>query len=173
MHQLILHPDCAPGPVTSLRATFEPTAGGGRAQFSVEGDIARVRVPQHAISDRTDFLWQTTCFEVFWQPLGGTFYREFNFAPSSRWASYDFDDVRQNGRNGPVDAIAIACSRSDHELVLEAAVTTPLLLPARVALNAVIEDIEGNIQYWALAFPAGRPDFHAEICRAVTLEEKP
>ena len=72
-----------------------------------------------------------------------------------------------------MNAIAIACSRSDHELVMEAAIGTPLPLPARVALNAVVEDVEGNIQYWALAFPAGRPEFHAEICRAITLEEKP
>ena len=170
MHQLVLHPDCAPGPISAVSATIEPTAAGCRARFRLDGDIGRIRVPAHATSERTDFLWRTTCFEIFWQPLAGTWYREFNLSPSSRWACYDFDDVRLNGRDGPVDAIALACSYDERELVLEAAIGSDLALPARVALNAIVEDRDGNIQFWAPAFQHGKPEFHSETCRAIMLE---
>jgi hypothetical protein len=30
----------------------------------------------------------------------------------------------------------------------------------RIGLSAVIEDTNGEISYWALAHPPGKPDFH-------------
>lgn len=172
MHQLVLHPDCAPGPITAVSASVTPAAAGCRARFRFEGDITRIKVPVHAASERTDFLWKTTCCEIFWRPESGPGYREFNLSPSGRWACYDFDDFRLNSRDGPVEAIAVACSQHDREMVLEATIASALLLPAQVALNAIIEDAGGNIQYWALAFPEGRPEFHAEACRTIRLEER-
>ena len=173
MQQLVLHPDCVPGPVTSISVAIEATDAGCRARFRFRGDIARIKVPIHAPSARTDFLWQTTCCEIFWQPEGGSWYREFNLSPSSRWACYDFDDVRLNSRDGPVNAIAIACSHTDRELALEAAIATDLALPSQVALSGIVEDLDGNIQFWALAFAEGKPEFHSELCRAVRLEGRP
>lgn len=170
MHQLVLHPDCSAGPVTAVSAMIEATDTGCRARFRFEGDISRIKVPTHSPSERTDFLWKTTCFEIFWQPDGGDRYREFNLSPSSRWACYDFDDFRLNSRDGPVDAIAIASACNEHELLLEAAIGSELALPAQIALNAIVEDIEGNIQFWALAFPDGKPEFHSQVCRAARLE---
>lgn len=170
MHQLVLHPDCAPGPITAVSAMIAATHAGCRARFRLEGDVALIKIPVLAPGERTDFLWQTTCFEIFWQPGSGSWYREFNLSPSSRWACYDFDDFRLNSRDGPVDAIAIACSFTERELILEAAIACDLALPARIALNAIVEDHAGNIQFWALAFPGGKPEFHAEVCRAIRLE---
>lgn len=115
-----------------------------------------------------DNLWKTTCFEIFWQPQGGSAYREFNLSPSHRWAAYDFDDVRLNGRDAPTEAIVIACSHSKTELVLDAMITAELPLPAAVALNAIIEDAQGVLQFWALQFAPGKPEFHSETCRALT-----
>lgn len=169
MHQLTLHPDCAPGPITSVSAAITPTQSGCHARFRFDGDIGRIKVPCPATSERTDFLWKTTCFEIFWQPDGGTWYREFNLSPSSRWACYDFDDFRLNSRDGEVEAIAVACSHNDRALALEASISSTLQLPARIALNAIVEDLEGNIQFWALDFPTGKPEFHSEVCRAVSL----
>lgn len=172
MKQLVLHPDCTPGPITSVSAAIEATTAGCRARFRFEGDIARIKVPAHAPGERTDFLWKTTCFEIFWQPDGGSWYREFNLSPSSRWACYDFDDFRLNSRDGPVGAIAIACSHNEHELNLEAAIGSDLAVPAQVALNGIVEDLDGNIQFWALAFADGKPEFHSEVCRAIRLEAR-
>ena len=172
MHQLVLHPDCASGPIKSVFATVEPVEGGCRARFRLEGEIDRIKVPAHGASERTDYLWKTTCFEIFWQPLSGPWYREFNLSPSSRWACYDFDDFRLNSRDGPVETIALACSFDDRELVLEAVIGSDLPLPAQVALNAIVEDLDGNIQFWALAFPPGKPEFHSDACRTVKLEAR-
>lgn len=170
MHELVLHPDCARGPIKRVTAAIQATPDGCRAKFRLDGDIGRIKVPVHAASERMDNLWKTTCFEIFWQPHGGNYYREFNLSPSSRWACYDFDDFRLNSRDAPVSAIAIACAAHDAKLELEASIASTLPLPADVALNAIVEDLDGNIQFWALAFQPGKAEFHSEICRALTLE---
>ncbi len=171
MHELVLHPDCAPGPVRRIGASIEPTADGCRATFRLEGDLRRIKIPVGAPSERTDYLWKTTCFEIFWQPRGGTYYREFNLSPSSRWACYDFDDFRLNSRDAPVSAMAIACAAGDTVLTLEASIVSTLPLPADVALNAIVEDLDGQLQFWALAFEKGKPEFHSTTCRALALGE--
>ena len=170
MHSLVLHPECAAGPIRSVTASLSPTDEGCVAEFRLHGDISQVKVPEQAIPVREDFLWKTTCFEIFWQPDGGQWYREFNLSPSSKWACYDFDDFRLNSRDGSVQAIAVASCYSDEELVLRASVASELRDPAQIALNAIVEDTEGNIQFWALAFPDGKPEFHSEVCRAMRLE---
>ena len=170
MHTLVLHPDCKPGPITAVSASVEPTADGCGAEFRLPGEIGKIKVPEHAASMREDFLWKTTCFEIFWQPDGGDWYREFNLSPSSKWACYDFDDFRLNSRDGPVRAIEVACTHSANELVLRANISSELHNPAQVALNAIVEDLDGNIQFWALAFPDGKPEFHSVVCRKLRVE---
>ncbi|MHA6333591.1 DOMON domain-containing protein [Qipengyuania sp. CAU 1752] len=173
MHELVLHPDCAVGPIQRVHAKIEPTSQGCRAVFELDGNVEDITIPAKAASERTDNLWKTTCFEIFWQPVGDSDYREFNLSPSSRWAAYDFDDFRENARDAPVDAVAIASEHDGDKLTLKADILAELPLPAQVALNAIIEDEAGNIQYWALAFAAGKPEFHSEACRTLTLETRP
>ena len=153
-----------------MTAEIEATANGCRARFRLDGDVSKIKVPEHTASERMDNLWKTTCFEIFWQPHGGSYYREFNLSPSSRWACYDFDDFRLNSRDAPVSAIAIACAHDGSSLELESSIASELPLPADVALNGIVEDLDGNIQFWALAFADGKPEFHSEVCRAITLE---
>jgi len=57
-------------------------------------------------------------------------------------------------------------------LLVEAEIVSELPVPADVALNGIIEDKQGNIQFWALAFPAGKPEFHSKVCRALHLEDQ-
>ena len=170
MHSLVLHPDCKPGPITEVTANLRPTAQSCEVEFRLRGDVSAIKIPAHTPPERMDNLWKTTCFEIFWQPDGGTYYREFNLSPSSRWACYDFDDFRENSRDAPVHAIAIASSHNEDELVLKASISSELPDPAQVALNAIVEDLEGNIQFWALAFPEGKPEFHSEVCRQLRVE---
>lgn len=170
MQPLMLHQTCDLGPIRSVTAQITPTDVGCDAEFRLDGTIAGIKVPTHAASERMDNLWKTTCFEIFWQPIGGTYYREFNLSPSSRWACYDFDSFRENSQDAPVDAIAIACSHSDNELVLKASIASELPDPAQVALNAIVEHNDGTLQFWALAFPPGKPEFHSEACRQIIVE---
>lgn len=127
-------------------------------------------MPQSQTSTRCDNLWKTTCFEIFWQPLDGSAYREFNLSPSGQWAAYDFDDFRQGMRNAPVGAIAVVCSHNGESLTFRAAIAADLPRPARVALNAVVENSDGTKQFWALAFPSGDPEFHAEANRTLIVD---
>ena len=172
MRSLILHPDCTSGPIQSVTASLEATPDGCKAVFKLEGDIAAIKVPRQEEAERTDNLWKTTCFEIFWQPDGGSYYREFNLSPSTRWAAYDFDDFREGMRDAPADSVAIACTRDAGQLVLEAEVISELPAAANVALNAIVEDKEGNIQFWALAFQDGKPEFHSETCRQWRVESR-
>lgn len=172
MQNLILHPECAAGPITSVSASVQPTKQGCRAQFRLEGDVSAIKIPAPADASRQDNLWKTTCFEIFWQPEGGSYYREFNLSPSSQWACYDFDDFRLNSRDAPVEVIAIACVHNEGGLDLRADIASELPLPAAVALNAIVEDKDGNIQFWALAFEPGKPEFHSATCRAIALENR-
>lgn len=165
MHKLILHPDCAPGSITQIEAMLEATAAGCRVTFVARGDVGRIAIPLHqADRDRFDNLWKTTCFEIFWQPEGGTWYREFNLSPSSRWACYDFDDFRAGMRNAPAN-VDIDVAISATQLRLTADIMSDLRRPAKVALNGIIEDADGNNRFWAIAFPDGAPEFHSTICR--------
>jgi hypothetical protein len=169
MNDLILHPDCAPGAITRIAASLEATPSGCRATFVATGEISRIKIPAHQ-PDRARFddLWRTTCFEIFWQPEGGTFYREFNLSPSTRWACYDFDDFRGGMRNAPAN-VDIDVSINGGELRLTADIMSDLHRPAKVALNGIIEDADGTNRFWALAFEPGKPEFHSVVCRALAV----
>jgi hypothetical protein len=166
----MLHVTCDCGPIRAVTASITATPQGCEAEFRLDGHVPGIVLPPHATSERMDDLWKTTCFEIFWQPLGGTAYREFNLSPSGRWAAYDFDSFREGMRHAPVNAIAIACSHDESGLVLQASIAADLPDPAQVALTAVVEHSNGTLQYWALAFAPGRPDFHSEACRALIVE---
>jgi len=170
MHPLMLHRTCDLGPIRAVTTSVNATSSGCEAEFRLDGRVPALVLPPPGPSERTDNLWKTTCFEIFWQPLGGTYYREFNLSPSGRWAAYDFDSFREGMRDAPVDAITIACSHDDTGLVLTASIAADLPAPAQVALNAIVEHADGGLQFWALAFPPGKPEFHSEACRQLILE---
>ena len=166
----MLHRTCDLGPIRAVTAAIAATPLGCEAEFQLHGHVPAIILPPHSAPERRDNLWKTTCFEIFWQPLGGTHYREFNLSPSGRWAAYDFDSFREGMRDAPVEAIAIACSHDESSLVLKASIAADLPTPAQVALNAIVEHPGGAMQFWALAFAPGRPEFHSEACRQLILE---
>lgn len=174
MPALTLHRDCKPGPIASASASIHATSAGCDVEFRLEGDLAAIALPQPQSSQRTAGLWQHTCFEFFWQPDGGAQYFEFNLAPSGQWAGYAFDAYREGMRDVPVGAIAITSAHSMANgrggFELKASIAADLATPALVGLSAVIELTDGTLQYWALAHPAGKADFHAAECRAIRLE---
>ncbi len=170
MNTLMLHQTCDLGPIHAVTAAITATPAGCEAEFRLAGQVPAIILPTPTAPERADNLWQTTCFEIFWQPLGGTFYREFNFSPSGRWAAYDFDSFREGMRDAPVDAIALACSHDANGLVLTASITADLPGPAQVALNAIVEHADGAKQFWALSFAPGAPEFHAEATRQLIVE---
>jgi hypothetical protein len=57
-------------------------------------------------------------------------------------------------------------------LELEHLSDLPCDAPWRLGLSAVIEDTSGRMSYWALAHPAGKPDFHHLDCFAYELSPR-
>ncbi|WP_336986512.1 hypothetical protein [Altererythrobacter aquiaggeris] len=169
MKALHLHPDCPAGAVHQITAAVVATKDGCSARFAASGDMDEAVFPELTNSERTDNLWKTTCFEIFWEREDGS-YREFNLSPSTRWACYDFDSFREGMRDAPADVkIGFEATAGGMELV--AHITSDLPVPAKVALNAIIEEADGALRFWALEFAPGKPEFHSEVCRALTVEQ--
>jgi hypothetical protein len=168
------HPDTPCAAVEGIDAEASRLEAGALAlRFTVMGRIDAVRVPPSAPSARTDELWRHTCFEAFVRPLTGEAYHELNFAPSTAWAAYRLAEYRAPLAPaldvGP-PSLEIGLDRG--QLVVAAAVTLPSLParePWRIGLSAVIEEADGRMSYWALAHPAGKPDFHHLDCFALEL----
>ena len=166
-HSLILHPDCRSGAVERIDVEISRAAASLRLDFAVLGDMAALELPPVAACERADGLWRHTCFEAFVRPVPGAAYREFNFAPSTQWAAYDFDAYRDGMRDADA-APKIAIVRDDRQFRLSAAFAVAGS-PLRLGLSAVIAGKGGGKSYWALAHPAGKPDFHHPDCFALEL----
>jgi hypothetical protein len=143
-------------------------------RFFLFGDTGHIRWPElPEPAEWTDGLWQHTCFEAFLRPAGGDTYYEFNLAPSLHWAAYRFSAYRsgmealsevgppRGDSAAPEDAASFAFSAT---LELERLAELPLDRPWRLGLSAIIEEKNGRLSYWALAHPAGKPDFHHPDC---------
>lgn len=140
-------------------------------EYAVAGDIAGLAVPAVTMPARRDNLWQTTCFELF-VALDDGGYAEFNFSPSTCWAAYRFDGYRTGMR--PVEGVEPIIGATVADCRLEVAVELDLAalvpdLDRSVGLSAVIEQADGTKSWWALAHPAGKPDFHHRDCFALQL----
>ena len=161
------HPDspCAAVSAIEVCAT-RPDAGALLLSYEVTGSIGDLRLPPIVASMRADELWRHTCFEVFVRPAAGAAYFEFNFAPSSQWAAYRFDGYRSGMRAAEIGPPRIDVQCTPTRFTLRAALTCDALPsdPWRLGLSAVIEETSGRLSYWALAHPAGKPDFHNADC---------
>jgi len=138
--------------------------------FGVGAPADRFVIPAAAEPERTDELWKTTCFEAFLRPLGETSYREWNFAPSGQWASYEFSDYRDGVAEAEVSQPPYIRIQDNFTWW---AVGASIALPAdtnwELGLSAVLEEKDGTKSYWALAHPSEKPDFHAPDCFAAKL----
>lgn len=137
--------------------------------YELVGDLARLRVAAPAAAgDRreqpTEGLWRHTCMEVFVGAATAGPYLEFNLAPDGQWAAYRFSGYRAG--MGPLTGIRpprIELRTQPERLLLSADVELPAELAAvglRLGITVVVESDQGQLDYWALAHAAGRPDFH-------------
>jgi hypothetical protein len=165
---LVRHPNTPSGAIQSVEAELRRTPAGALASFWLQGDISRLVIPPPAPPRRTDDLWRTTCFELFVTDEGSR-YREFNLSPSGGWAAYDFDDHR-SGMKPASASVEIESYIINNGLRLVAKIKSEFRNPAHIGLTAVIEETDGLLRYWATAFGAGEPDFHAAATRSLLLD---
>lgn len=160
------HRDCEAAPLDRLEAGVVCAAPlQWHFRFSGAGDMARVRFPSLDTSSRRDGLWEHTCVEVFLMDPGGS-YCEFNFSPSTQWATYRFDSYRsgmkeQHLASAPLINFAVTPDSFTLDAVVDlTGVFEPKSRRLRMGLAAVIEHADSEISYWALAHSPGKPDFH-------------
>jgi hypothetical protein len=131
-------------------------------EFATSGEIEKLLVPGNAEPMRRPGLWEHTCFELFLRGRGEDGYFEFNFSPSAEWAAYAFDGYRRDMR--PLHTAAPWIGPIMGTSTMQMLVWIPHLpSPPRewdLGLSAIIEDVEGNMSYWALTHPSDKPDFH-------------
>ena len=170
MHALIRHPDSPPGSVDRVMVNLPGSASREVwLEYSVS-PTGRLVLPAEKAPVRTDGLWNSTCFELFVQPVGSDLYFEFNFSPSFQWAAYQFSSYRSGMTELPSHDpdIWITLAGEHFFLAVEA---MPGLPPTalKIGLSAVIEETDGTKSYWALNHPPGAPDFHHPDCFVLEL----
>jgi hypothetical protein len=168
------HPDFPCPAVSSIEVdVVRPHAGSLVLRFIVTGGTGDLCLPPVTTTAPGDELWLHTCFEVFIRAAADNPYCEFNFAPSTRWAAYRFDNYRV-GRSiaDEISAPRIEVQSNAGCYTLKAALELDGMpgLPSdamwRLGLAAVIEDKDNRLSYWALAHPPGKADFHHPDCFA-------
>ncbi len=160
--QLLPHPDSPDIGIRSLEVGLERDGASLRLDWCLRGDMPRLCLPAPGQPRRADRLWEHSCFELFAAAVPA--YREFNVAPDGAWAVYDFSGYRE-----PLDSPALdlppRVSQDYRPLQWRFTMHLPLTaIPAgttRLGLSAVLESVDGERAYWALAHPGARPDFHA------------
>lgn len=159
----------------SISASVSQSMAGLHLVYAVDGNIAALRIPGAEPPGPSDGLWQHTCLEAFVAADGGAGYREFNFSPSGQWAAYRFASERTRETTSmEAEVPPLTQTRSSaHQLILTAELPWNAL-PRQasdlcIGLNAVIEEADGRLSYWALNHPLERPDFHHPASRALRL----
>jgi hypothetical protein len=167
------HPQTPARNIRAVEVAPGVTPGGGLTlNFTLEGNLSGVCIPEHRPSRRVEGLWRHTCFEAFVMAGEGPGYREFNFSPSGEWAVTAFRGYRDGGEPVAAPGPAIAVRRSVDWLALEAVIPPACLPPVRslrLGLSAVVEEADGELTYWALRHPPGPPDFHQSDAFALSL----
>jgi hypothetical protein len=167
-HLLTPHPASQQGGVREIAVSVECVADVRlELSYRLVGDLESLQLPEPRSSVRTDGLWRHTCFEAFIGQPGGGEYWEYNFSPSGAWAAYRFAAYREGmaplmrgtaptlRREEDVDSLMLAAT-----LDLSWMCPPGARRPLRLGLAAVIENRSRELSWWALAHPAGKPDFH-------------
>lgn len=165
--RLVCHPASRSGVVHGITVAVQRAGDELALAYTMEADIARLRVPPARAPRPGHELWRHTCCECFIALNDGPAYHEYNFSPSGEWAVYAFTQYRDGA---PLTSESLDPRISVRELEdrveLQATIALAQLSERyraknmMLGLSAVIEDAQGALSYWALAQPAQKPDFH-------------
>jgi hypothetical protein len=173
--RLARHPETQSEDVRNITAGVRRGRGGAlTVTYTIEGSIARLRVPAPSAARIAERLWQHTCCELFVAQPDSAAYHEFNFSPSGEWSVYAFERYRHAVPLGQQTLDPqISVRRTDSELKLEAVaqLSPPWSGKLLLGISAVIEERGGALSYWALRHPPGKPDFHHAGGFALELDE--
>lgn len=136
-------------------------------RYEVTGAIDQILLSAKSSSpSRMDDLWKATCFEFFIAVPNQPEYWEFNMSPSGDWNIYKMDAYRRIGfrEETAFTQLPFVFREMDNQLSLDISVDlSPLLMlqqKVQVAVTAIIQTVNGDESYWALAHPGSQADFH-------------
>ena len=135
-------------------------------QFVIIGPIDRLKIPP--VSDtpqRRVGLWEMTCFECFVGSLGQKNYWEINLSPSGDWNVFRLDGYRENLREEPmIKALPFGVERRGDRMIVDVTLDIQKLGLCRdtieLSATSVMEEVTGDISYWAVAYTGTTADFH-------------
>lgn len=146
--------------------------------FELTGTIEEIELDSLIPNpERSDNLWQTTCFEFFVKSDNSTNYWEYNLSPSSNWAIYGFSDYRKNRFDElSISNIGINIDMLSKNYKLSSILPLPKALHGQnleIGISSVIQDKSGNIYYYALkhakTHSKAEPDFHDKNCFSISI----
>jgi hypothetical protein len=130
------------------------------------GAVDQILLPTGSVvPGRGGDLWKATCFEVFFRTSGESRYWELNLSPTGQWEFYCFSSYRE----GRVLADGVVFEGIKSTKVEESwEVTSDWNIdflkthsgPMLLGVSVVIQDIQGQYDYWATHHPGDKPDFH-------------
>lgn len=137
--------------------------------FWVKDHNAHIQWPEVLdTTNKADFLWHKTCFELFIGIKNTDEYREIHLSPAQQWQSYAFEEYRYPDTVPPQVASDIQVTelkRTHYGLSASIDLSTFLAQyqvkcnDLYIALCAVICTNEGK-QYYAIQHSSPEPDFH-------------
>jgi len=150
----------------TIRGAIERTPQTLTLSFLLQGDLGDLLLPAATERTRSDDLWQSTCFEMFWAEEGKENYWELNLAPNGAWNVYAFAGYRRGmRREDRILEPLIETGRTPESFLLTACLGIGNFqaghAPLRVGVSAVLKHQDLRLSYWALAHPEDKPDFHA------------
>ncbi|MFN5128617.1 MAG: DOMON-like domain-containing protein [Sphingomonadaceae bacterium] len=173
---LTCHAQSLAGGIEGIGVTImRGTSGEVTLTYRVSGETGALEIPARSTPHRIDGLWKNTCFELFIGNFEDENYLEYNFSSSRQWAAYQFAGYRSDRVELETKAPIITVAQDADALTLTATIALPDTWrerSLRVGISAVMATKSGDISYWAVTHPPGKPDFHHKDCFAVQLEAR-
>ncbi len=174
-HALVCHAKTPATYIESIQICCEISAEGQLwLRYHIEVPEPMIVTAPRTAPMRANLLWNTTCFEAFLAIGDEPEYIEFNFSPSTQWATFEFTGYRKDAADLILPAAPeIHLDMSNSHFALEATVQLPLQWHHNLyfaGVTVVAEEPDGTKSYWALAHKKAEPDFHDRSCFKLQLE---
>ena len=155
-----------PQPDLSVRVEFRQLSDSSwQLVYQLNDPKQQIFWPEtQAVLSRQDYLWESTCFELFVQVVGASEYLELNLSPARLWNAYSFDEYRRPPQMPPrrderLRVLSLDVDARQLVTVIDLSNCFVAGQALRVGLTCVLKDQVGQCSYWALQH-GGEPDFH-------------
>ncbi|MDO8281189.1 MAG: DOMON-like domain-containing protein [Thermodesulfovibrionia bacterium] len=149
-----------------ITVSIERSSNKLTVSYSLTGDISELVIPAPTdLPERSNAIWEETCFELFIGLKNSDNYWEFNISPAGHWNVYRFSSYREGRQEEPAfTSLPFKVSIHHNALLLSLELDLDKIKLTDEKLNAgisaVIKHRDSRMTYWALTHTKERPDFH-------------